>query len=266
MILVSRDPLELKDRKVLKDPQDLLGNQEMQDLLDQQDRKVTKDLQEMPGHQDQQVNLGQLDLQVRKEILVHRGLLVLREIRALQVSQGQLDLLALRVHLDNKDHQVKLEQAVRMDLLEMSDPQDQLDQMDSLDQLGKQELMVVLAVLDQGATPDQQVLLEILVNRVQQDPQDLKDQKEMLGQKEVLEILDHRANKVQLGLLVIRVCQVRSAVQELKVQLVLLETLAQQDLAGHLGQVDQQDHKGLQVKEDLLGQLDLLGLVVKLVL
>lgn len=135
-----------------------------------------------------------------------------------------------------------------------------------LDHLDKQELMVVLAALDQGVIPDQPVLLEILANRVQQDPQDHKDQREMLEQKEALEMLDQWANKVQLGLLVIWVCQVQLAVQELKEQLVLLEALVWQDLVDQLGQVDHQDHKGLQVREDLLDQLDLLGPVVNLVI
>lgn len=87
-----------------------------------------------------------------------------------------------------------------------------------------QELMVVLAVLDQGVRPDQQVLLEILVNRVHQDPQDLKDLKERLGQREALEMLDQQASKDHLGLLVNRACQVRLAVQEPKEQRVSKST------------------------------------------
>jgi hypothetical protein len=136
----------------------------------------------------------------------------------------------------------------------------------SLDQMDNQEPMVVLAVLDQEVIPDQQVLLEMLVNRVQPAPQDLKGQKERLEQKVALETLDQRANKVHLGLLVIWVCQVRSAVQVLREQLVLLEALAQQDLVDQLDQVDQQDHKGLQVQEDLPDLLDQLGPVVNLVM
>lgn len=80
--------------------------------------------------------------------------------------------------------------------------------------------MVVLAVLDLAVILDQQVLLEILVNRVHQDLQDHKDQREILVQKETLEILDLLANKVHLDLLVIWVCQVQLAVQDPKEQLV----------------------------------------------
>lgn len=80
--------------------------------------------------------------------------------------------------------------------------------------------MVVLAVLDLAVISDQQVLLEILVNRVHQDLQDHKDQREILVQKETLEILDLLANKVHLDLLVIWVCQVQLAVQDPKEQLV----------------------------------------------
>src|SRR6218665_1901352 len=80
--------------------------------------------------------------------------------------------------------------------------------------------MVVLAVLDLAVISDQQVLLEILVNRVHQDLQDHKDQREILVQKETLEILDLLANKVPLDLLEIWVCQVQLAVQDPKEQLV----------------------------------------------
>lgn len=47
---------------------------------------------------------------------------------------------------------------------------------------------------------------------------------------------------------------------------VLLEALAYQDLVDQPGQVDQQDHKGLQVQGDFLDHLDRLGPVVNLVL
>lgn len=76
MILVSKDPLDLKDRRVLQDPWDPLGSQETQGLLGQQDLRVTKGLQEMLEHQDQQVSY------------VHRRFFNLRTLHTLMFMLG----------------------------------------------------------------------------------------------------------------------------------------------------------------------------------